>query len=170
MNLKNFAAISEMEYATTQPRRVLVVDDDEFIRQINYEILLSAGYDVDMAEDGAQAWDALQLQSYDLLVTDNQMPNVSGVALVEKIRTAGMALPVVMATGTLPGNKFIRQHLYCPVTTLLKPYNHTELLDVVETVLNPVPNVYTPAPDCASQPLTFGLALAALLTANGAKI
>ncbi|MGA2556670.1 MAG: response regulator, partial [Verrucomicrobiota bacterium] len=82
--------------------RILVVEDDGDIRRINTEVLTHSGYEVDAAEDGAAAWETLQRQRYDLMVTDNDMPKVSGVELLHKLHAARMALPVIMATGQLP--------------------------------------------------------------------
>jgi len=162
MNFKSCPPFATTDHVSVHRQRVLVVDDDEFIRQINYEILLSAGYEVDVANDGAAAWDALQLQNYDLMVTDNQMPNLCGVELVEKIRNAGMTLPIIMATGNLPGEEFFQQHANQPIPTLLKPYTHTELLGTVEAVLcaaNAGEDTVTLVPNWESQPTVFGLRL-----------
>jgi CheY-like chemotaxis protein len=92
------------------PHRVLVVDDEAMMRTFNAEVLTSYGYRVDAAEDGALAWDRLQIESYDLLITDNVMPKVSGIQLIEKVHAARMALPVILAAGALPKNDFIQ----CP--------------------------------------------------------
>lgn len=120
---------------TRQPPRVLVVDDEPTIRRLNAKMLLDAGYNVDAVEDGAVAWDALQVKKYDLLITDNNMPKVSGVELIEKVRAAGMSLPVIMATGALPNEGFSRQGRLRPAATLLKPYTLAEFLGTVATVL-----------------------------------
>jgi DNA-binding response OmpR family regulator len=81
-----------------------VVEDDQLLRQkLNTKtVLVHAGYLVDVAEDGAAAWDALQANRYDLLITDNNMPEMSGMELLKKLRSARMELPVIMATGTCP--------------------------------------------------------------------
>ena len=145
-----------------QRRRVLVVDDDEFIRRINAEILLSAGYEVDVAEDGSMAWDALQLHTYDLLVTDNRMPKMTGLELVGKIRDANLPLPIIMATGTLPCPELNCHHSHCPVVTLLKPYSPIELLGTAEVILTAATNGNQPVvlvPNWESQPQVFGLRL-----------
>lgn len=159
---ETFASTEEPDQTPVQRQRVLVVDDDFLIRRINSEILLSAGYDVDVAEDGSAAWDALQLHSYDLLLTDNQMPKVTGIELVRKVRDANLHLPIIMATGTLPGPELNRHHAHRPVLTLLKPYTHAELLGTVEAVMSltiyggePVVLV----PNWESQPQVFGLRL-----------
>ena len=109
-------------------QRILVADDELIIRRLNSEILASAGYEVKVAEDGAAAWEYLQLNSYDLLITDNRMPNLSGLELMRKIHAAHLALPVVMATGQFPADEFAREPWLQPVVTLLKPYTFDELL------------------------------------------
>ena len=68
------------------PLRILVVDDDEAFRRLNTEVLNCSGYQVDAAEDGAVGWEAIQANRYDLLITDNSMPKLTGVELVKKLR------------------------------------------------------------------------------------
>ncbi len=113
--------------------RILVVDDDQDLRRLNLEALSHSGYHVDAVEDGAVAWETLQQNRYDLLVTDNNMPKVTGIDLVKKLRAARMALPVIMATGS-PPEEFYHPSLQ-PAVALLKPYTLPELLSTVENVL-----------------------------------
>lgn len=118
------------------PPRVLVVDDNVEILSLNARALSNSGYEVDAAEDGAVAWQNLQRNHYDLLVTDNQMPNLSGVELLQKMYGARLALPVIMATGALPSEDFARSPWLRPAATLLKPYSFEELLGTVREVLH----------------------------------
>ncbi len=120
---------------TDPPHRVLVVDDDICIRHVNTEALLRSGYEVDAAEDGAAAWDALGADTYDLMITDNNMPGLTGVELLKKLRAARMALPVIMATGALPKEEFTRYPWLQPDATLLKPYTMEAMLSTVKKVL-----------------------------------
>ena len=120
---------------TSPAHRILVVDDDDNMRRLNAEVLIDSGYHVDAAEDGAVAWDALQLNRYDLVVTDQNMPKVTGVELLKKLRAARMDLPVIMATSALPDEEFIRYPWLQPSATLLKPYTVGELLGTVTEVL-----------------------------------
>ena len=115
--------------------RILVVDDDDDIRQINAEVLALSGYHVDAAEDGAAAWDTIQRNRYDLLVTDNDMPKVSGVELLHKLHAAHIALPVILATGTLPTADFTQYPWIQPAALLIKPYSFHELLGTVRNIL-----------------------------------
>ena len=138
-------------------QRILVVEDDAVIRQLNTEVLTCSGYQVDAAEDGAAAWDALQRNNYDLVVTDNDMPKVTGVELIKKLQDTQMNLPVIMATGTLPDEEFARYPCLQPAVTLLKPYTFDELLNAVKAVLRATADALeeiAPPPNWQGQPLT----------------
>jgi DNA-binding response OmpR family regulator len=118
------------------PRRILVVEDNISLRRLNTQVLSRSGYEVDGAADGAIAWQALSTDSYDLLVTAHDIPKLTGVELVRKVRAARMALPVVMATGTLPEEEFTRQPWLQPAAMLPKPYTPEEMLRTVKKVLH----------------------------------
>ncbi len=94
-----------------------------------------AGYHVDTAEDGAFAWEALGTSRYDLMITDNNMPNLTGMELLKKLYASRMAMPFIMATGKLPEEEFARYPWLRPAATLLKPYTVEELLGAVKKVL-----------------------------------
>jgi DNA-binding response OmpR family regulator len=117
-------------------KRILVVEDEHDLRQLTAEVLIDAGYHVDVAENGATAWSALQFSKYDLLITDQFMPKLSGVELLRKIYTANMTLPIIMATGFLPTWEFALHPCLQPVKMLLKPYSFQKLLGLVKNVLH----------------------------------
>jgi two-component system alkaline phosphatase synthesis response regulator PhoP len=151
-----------LQCRTGPSHHILVVDDEPLIRCLNTKMLVDAGYHVDAAADGAVAWNALQLKCYDLLITDNNMPKVSGVELIEKVRAAGMALPIIMATGTSPREQLARLPLLQPAAIMLKPYTHMELLGTVQEVLRATSGTYeqiAPLPYWQSQPSADGLQL-----------
>ncbi|HTB83098.1 MAG TPA: response regulator [Candidatus Sulfotelmatobacter sp.] len=116
-------------------QRVLVVEDDQMIRRLNTEVLTCSGYEVDSAVDGADAWCALQLDNYDLIVTDHDMPKLSGVGLLQKLHAARQSLPVIMAAGTFPQPELDRHPWLQIHATLLKPYTFAVLIRTVKTVL-----------------------------------
>lgn len=118
------------------PDHILVVEDDADIRHMNVEALERAGYQVDDAEDGAAAWQTLNHQSYDLMITDQNMPKVSGLELLKKLHAIHMTLPTIMATGTLPTAEFARCPWLQPAATLLKPYTLEEMLRTVKKILS----------------------------------
>lgn len=137
-----------------EPRpRILVVEDDDDIRRLNTEVLSQHGYQVDAAEDGAVAWAALQADRYDLMVTDNAMPKVTGIELLKKLRAARMTLPVIMAAGTIPMAEFLRDPCLQPAATLLKPYTLDELVGTVREVLRATEPVGERAAHPSTQPM-----------------
>src|SRR5450759_780416 len=91
------AANAPAQGQANPPHRILVVEEDIHVRQLNTEVLTRSGYEVDAAEDGAAAWVALNGDSYDLMITDNGMPKLTGIELLRKLRAARMELPVIMA-------------------------------------------------------------------------
>ena len=139
------------------PLHILVVDDEPLICRLNAEVLIDAGYRVDIAADGAVAWDALQLNRYDVLITDNEMPKVSGIELVKKLHLARICLPVIMASPTVPV-KELKRFPWLPIAAMLfKPYTIAELLETVEAVAMPPPRIpvlLTPQTYWQIQPLT----------------
>lgn len=122
---------------TNLPQRILVVDDDKDIRQLNFEFLIRSGYEVDTAEDGADGWkmlDAVRYApgSYDLLITDNNMPNMSGLELIKRVRSERMILPIILASGSEPVNT---QWLQL-AAVLPKPYSMDQLVQTVQEALH----------------------------------
>jgi DNA-binding response OmpR family regulator len=122
-------------YPANPCQHILVVEDDPAIRRLNTEVLTYSGYRVDAAADGAAAWEALQVNNYDLMVTDNEMPNITGVELIKRIVSARISVPVIMATGCPPDEQFDRDAPWQPAVVLLKPYTFDELVYAVKTVL-----------------------------------
>jgi DNA-binding response OmpR family regulator len=119
---------------TNPPCHILVAEDDEFFRRLNTQVLLRSGYEVDTTADGAAAWQALNANPYDLLITDNMMPKLSGVELLKRLRAARMALPVILASGASPEQEFSQAPWLRPAATLLKPYSGEEMLRTVKSV------------------------------------
>jgi|SRR5580700_9427272 CheY-like chemotaxis protein len=68
-------------------RRILVVDDDDGIREVLTTALARDGHEVVGARDGREALDLLEQQSYDLVLSDLRMPDVDGPKLYETLRT-----------------------------------------------------------------------------------
>jgi CheY-like chemotaxis protein len=79
------------------PRRILIVDDDDYIREVLTSALADDGHMVDGARDGGEALALLQQHPYDLVLSDLHMPRVDGSALYETLRTRHR-FPVRFAT------------------------------------------------------------------------
>ena len=120
---------------TNFPKRILVVDDEPLIRQLNKEVLSEFGFIVELAENGAAAWDALQLDHYDLIITDNEMPHVTGVELLQKLHAARTVIPVILVSGTMPSEELKQPALLWVEATLHKPYAIADLVKTVNKIL-----------------------------------
>jgi CheY-like chemotaxis protein len=78
--------------------RILYVDDDPNLRYCISAYLARAGYLVYLAENGVHAWESLRSHAFDLLITDHQMPQLTGLELVQRVRLTGMTLPIILTT------------------------------------------------------------------------
>jgi two-component system, chemotaxis family, sensor histidine kinase and response regulator WspE len=67
-------------------KRVLVVDDSITIREVERNMLLTRGYDVDVAVDGMDGWNAVRTGRYDLVISDIDMPRMNGIEFVSHIK------------------------------------------------------------------------------------
>jgi DNA-binding response OmpR family regulator len=156
------AATAPTPGATPRPRRILVVDDDTGIRQLGTEVLIQHGYQVDAAEDHTAGWKALQTHTYDLLITDLDMPRLSGFKLVKWLRDARMALPVIMASGIMTPQELNRNPWFQLSGALLKPFSPDQLLQTVQAVLHAPDHArkqIAALPNWRSQPAAVGLRL-----------
>ncbi|QXP82830.1 hybrid sensor histidine kinase/response regulator [Methylococcus sp. Mc7] len=81
-------------------RRILVVDDSITVRELERRLLENQGYEVDVAVDGMEGWNALGLGRYDLVVSDVDMPRMNGIELVRRIRADARfeRLPVMIVS------------------------------------------------------------------------
>jgi DNA-binding NtrC family response regulator len=126
-------------------RRILIAEDVDIIRWIISNTLAEDGYVVNTVADGEQAWKALCHDAYDLLVTDNEMPRLTGIRLIERMRKMGMSLPVIVASGTFSAES-VRDYPQLQIAAVIpKPFGRSKLLDTVRNVLssneNPKTNV-----------------------------
>ncbi|MCK8658860.1 hybrid sensor histidine kinase/response regulator [Pseudomonas umsongensis] len=81
-------------------KRILVVDDSLTVRELQRKLLLNRGYDVAVAVDGMDGWNALRSEDFDLLITDIDMPRMDGIELVSLLRRDNrlQSLPVMVVS------------------------------------------------------------------------
>jgi DNA-binding response OmpR family regulator len=118
------------------------VDKDDDLRQLYAEALAGSGCHVDVAEDGAAGWEALQARQYSLLITEHEIHKLTGIELVRKLRAAHMALPVVMATGQFPVLELAQDPTLEFAAMLVKPFPVEALVATVKTVLGASDHVH----------------------------
>ena len=119
--------------------RILLVEDDSFLRRLGQHVLVQAGYDVATAANGAEGWTALMASAYDLLITDNQMPVLTGIELVRRVRLSNRVLPVILTSGSA-GMPTGAPAWFEPGMILNKPFTPDQLLGFVSELLRPHSN------------------------------
>jgi DNA-binding response OmpR family regulator len=130
------SANESLQCQSKPPHSILVVDDEIFARQWLAEALVQHGYHVNELGDGAAAWEALQDKTYDLVITDNSMPKLTGVGMVKLLRGQDTSLPVIMVSAAVPTEE-LERHLGLGINAfLLKPYAIGEMLSTVQKVLS----------------------------------
>lgn len=110
--------------------RILHADDDRCILRASQILLGRAGYDVDTVADGEEAWGALQTVPYHLLITDHQMPRLTGGDLIRRVRASLNPLPIVLASASVVAP----EHEGCDAV-LPKPFTVRDLIETVRRVL-----------------------------------
>ncbi len=70
-----------------EKKKVLICEDDEFLREIYVEIIGDGGYDIDTAVDGEEAYEKIKKGGYDLVLLDIIMPKMNGLDLMTKMKT-----------------------------------------------------------------------------------
>ena len=79
--------------------RILIVDDEQGVRDLLARALSGGEYDVDVAPDGRTATEQLRTVEYDLLITDLKMPGMDGLSVIREARRLFPELPVIIITG-----------------------------------------------------------------------
>jgi putative two-component system response regulator len=115
--------------------RILVIDDEVVIRELVLEILESAGHEVVGAESAEQALTLLDDEDFDLVVSDVIMPGLSGLELLEAVRTRRASLPVVLVTGAGTYETLSQALTRGAAGLVTKPFAHAELQDAVADAL-----------------------------------
>lgn len=78
--------------------KILIVEDDQELRQLFGHVLIKNGYTVKGVSNGREALDILDADYYDLMISDIMMPQMDGFELVRSLRDAGNTMPVLMIT------------------------------------------------------------------------
>ena len=114
--------------------RVLVVDDQEMIREIIAEMLRVEGHTANPVEDGVAVLTALQTRSWDLVISDQSMPGMTGAQIASEAVAAGVKVPFILLTGF--GDEMRAQGGTPPGVDLLlsKPLTSSSLRKALEAV------------------------------------
>ena len=123
------------------PMDILAVDDDALVLMNTAAMLEDRGHRVSVAYSGREARALLERQRFDLLITDQGMPGMTGAELIEHVRTEHPGLPIVLATGyaELPAGLAVN------VPRIAKPFLQAELLRVINDIVAGGPRPSSPS-------------------------
>src|ERR1041385_9093835 len=109
--------------------RILVIDDQAPVRKVIVRMLTTAGHLVSAAPDGPAGHDLWRETGADLVLTDVQMPQMSGVEGIRELRADAPALPVIVMSGNERDSAMVRDaEQLGPVGILRKPFSWEELM------------------------------------------
>lgn len=113
--------------------RVLVADDSGVMRKIIIRSLNAVGVTQSVeAADGREAWDIFQAHEFDFVLTDWNMPEMSGLELLKEIRDSGSEVPVIMVTTEAEKSKVIEAIQSGVTDYLCKPFEQEELRSKID--------------------------------------
>jgi len=114
----------------TLPPTILVADDDAVLLRAYARVLTTNGYRVETVADGQSALDAFQKRRFDVILSDIDMPGLSGIELLEAVRAHDLDVPVVLVTGTPEVDSTIRAIEHGALRYLVKPVETAALVKV----------------------------------------
>lgn len=126
-------------------KRVLVVDDEQSIRD-SLRLLLKSSFEVEVADNGAAAIEAVRRQKPDLILLDVIMPELDGIETLRRLRADFKEVPVVMLSATTTVQTAVSALKIGAVDFLSKPFDVEELTSLLIKVANSAPHLVAPHP------------------------
>ncbi len=120
-------------------KKILIVDDDDLIRDLLYEILVDKGYKVYEAENGNRALQLLKSETFDLIITDIIMPDKEGIETIIDIKKKLPQAKIIAMSGggQLDANSYLSIAKKLGVQqTVSKPFDPIELMNIIEELLS----------------------------------
>ena len=124
--------------------RILVIDDDKFVRASIRVVLEGAGHEVSDASDAEIGLGLQRANPFDVVIVDLIMPNKEGLETIRELKTDFPSLPIIAISG---GGEIVRKNFFQAAEvfgaklTLEKPFDGRELLDTVMNALGMEPSV-----------------------------
>ena len=115
--------------------RILVVEDEESVRDFVNRVLTMHGHSVLIAEDGAEAVDLMGNHHFDLLLSDIAMPMMDGISLALKVRATRPHVPILLMTGFADERQRAHNLTLLIEGLITKPFNMDQLLGAVNKAL-----------------------------------
>ncbi len=115
---------------------VLCVDDEEMVRNVTVMVLESffSGIKIDEGKSGKELLERARKKQYDLIISDNNMPELNGIDALEILRKEGYRTPAILISGLYDEQLYKRaqeNHIY----SMQKPYGFPELRKVIDEAI-----------------------------------
>jgi two-component system, NtrC family, response regulator PilR len=114
---------------------ILIVDDEASMRELLQILLQRDGYEVQTAEDGAVALELVKNNEFDLLISDIQMPTLSGIELLRQLRVQDIDLTVLMITAFSSAEDAVEAMKLGAYDYITKPFKNDEIRLVIRNAL-----------------------------------
>lgn len=126
------------KYRFQRGKRILVADDSKTIRKMAESGLSDAGFTVDTVVNGLEAYEKIQQENYNLLLTDIEMPGFDGFKLIELIQSdPDLATIPIIVMSTHDERSYIKRIIMLgAVNYIVKPFNIDQLVTMIERVLS----------------------------------
>jgi len=116
--------------------KILLVDDDDSLRDMLSIVLKKEGYDVVSLENAMLALKLLKKKSFDLIISDIKMPGISGIKLLERMKSINNEIPVIMITAYASTNDAVEAMKLGAENYITKPFNLDELKIIINKALH----------------------------------
>jgi len=115
--------------------KILIVDDEEIIRNFLYDFLVEEGFEIDKASDGDEAITKIDQFDYDLVVTDIKMPNISGIEVLKAAKLKNPKRDVIVITGYFSPENEKECLKWGASAYLAKPFHLSKFREIVNKSL-----------------------------------
>ncbi|WP_242967349.1 response regulator transcription factor [Fastidiosipila sanguinis] len=127
-----------MELKTSDKKTILLLEDEEQIREVVAEYLMLAGYEVVEASNAEESFDIIDDTSIDLAILDIMLPGVSGMEVLQYIKNNRASVPVIMLSALNDEQSQLQAFNYYADDYVSKPFSPILLLKRIETILRRV--------------------------------
>lgn len=113
---------------------ILAVDDSEPIRKMLNVVLANSGHTLELAVDGVEALDIFSRNRFDLVVTDINMPRMTGIELIRQIRILNSEIPILALTTESDQQMRDRGKIAGADGWIVKPFRPAQFLDIIRQI------------------------------------
>lgn len=121
-------------------KHILVIDDEQSIRDVLTQYLTASGYRVSVVSSALEAVDQVRKEPPDLIISDLQLEDADGLEMIAQIKTQLPHLPVILLTGVLFDPEVVRDILRAKVTRYIeKTASLSTVVTAIHEILGPKP-------------------------------